>query len=117
MAWGFRRSVNFGPLRINASKSGLGFSVGGRGFRVGKDARGRKYTSTSIPGTGIYNRTYAKAQPKGSATVYTCSAQQTSSTNQAGANGWMAGRVARFAAYTVVAAGLYAAISFLLHLL
>lgn len=58
MGWGFRKSINFGPLRINASKSGLGYSIGGRGFRVGRDARGRQYRSFSIPGTGIFNRTY-----------------------------------------------------------
>src|SRR3981189_2369176 len=60
MGWSFRRSINLGPLRINASKSGLGYSVGGRGFRFGRDAKGRKYTAASIPGTGIYNRTYLK---------------------------------------------------------
>jgi hypothetical protein len=39
MGWGFRRSINFGPLRINLAKSGVGYSVGTRGLRVGKDAR------------------------------------------------------------------------------
>jgi hypothetical protein len=58
MGWNFRRSLNLGPLRVNASKSGLGFSVGARGFRAGKDVKGRKYTQTSIPGTGIYRRDY-----------------------------------------------------------
>ncbi len=38
------------------SKSGLGYSVGGRGFRVGTLARGKKYTSFSIPGTGVAYR-------------------------------------------------------------
>jgi hypothetical protein len=58
MGWGFRRSVNLGPLRLNLSKSGLGYSVGTRGFRVGKDAKGRKYRSLSIPQTGIFRRDY-----------------------------------------------------------
>jgi hypothetical protein len=58
MAWNFRKSLNFGPLRVNLSKKGLGFSVGGRGFRAGRDAQGRSYSQTSIPGTGIYNRQY-----------------------------------------------------------
>src|SRR5579859_6988024 len=58
MGWNFRRSVNFGPLRVNFSKSGVGYSVGTRGLRVGKDAAGRKYSSLSIPGTGIYRRDY-----------------------------------------------------------
>lgn len=65
MGWNFRRSLNLGPLRLNASKSGIGYSVGVRSFRVGKDAKGRKYTATSIPGVGIYRRDYLqnRAQP------------------------------------------------------
>jgi hypothetical protein len=60
MAWGIRRSARFGPFRLNLSKSGIGWSVGVRGARIGKDARGRTYTNVSIPGTGIYNRQYDK---------------------------------------------------------
>jgi hypothetical protein len=70
MAWRFRRSVKLGPLRLNFSKSGIGYSAGVRGFRVGKDAKGRTYTAASIPGTGLYNRTYAsqgKADPESEA--------------------------------------------------
>ena len=62
MAWNFRRSVKFGPARLNFSKSGIGTSFGVRGFRVGKDAKGRTYTASSIPGTGIYNRQYSSAR-------------------------------------------------------
>lgn len=61
MGWNFQRSLNIGPLRLNASKSGIGYSVGARGFRVGKDAKGRNYTTTSIPGTGIYRRDYQQS--------------------------------------------------------
>jgi len=65
MGWNLRRSVNFGPLRINFSKSGVGYSVGTRGLRVGKDAAGRKYSSLSILGTGIYRRDYlSNARPQ-----------------------------------------------------
>ena len=77
MGFYYRKSVNLGPFRVNLSKSGLGYSVGGRGFRVGTTARGRKYclartlrvspvgllfeqaterppgSSFSIPGTGV----------------------------------------------------------------
>ncbi|HOX37704.1 MAG TPA: DUF4236 domain-containing protein [Candidatus Brocadiia bacterium] len=53
MGWTYRKSVNFGPLRINLSKSGVGYSVGGKGYRTGKTAKGRNYTSISIPGTGL----------------------------------------------------------------
>lgn len=71
MGWGFRKSINLGPLRINASKSGLGYSIGGRGFRIGKDARGRNYRALSIPGTGIYNRTYLKKNTVSKSPMYT----------------------------------------------
>jgi len=53
MGFYYRKSVNLGPFRVNLSKSGVGYSVGGRGFRVGTTARGNKYTSFSIPGTGV----------------------------------------------------------------
>jgi hypothetical protein len=42
MGFYHRKSVNLGPFRVNLSKSG-----------VGTTARGKKYTSFSIPGTGI----------------------------------------------------------------
>lgn len=58
MGWSFRRPINLGPLRINLSKRGAGFSVGSRGLRVGHDASGRNYSQLSIPGTGIYRRDY-----------------------------------------------------------
>ncbi len=52
MGFYYRKSVNLGPFRVNLSKSGVGYSVGGRGFRVGTTPRGKKYTNFSIPGTG-----------------------------------------------------------------
>ena len=53
MGFFYRKSVNVGPFRINLSSSGVGYSVGGKGFRVGTSSSGRRYTSFSIPGTGI----------------------------------------------------------------
>lgn len=35
----FRKSVNFGPFRVNLSKSGIGYSVGGKGARITKRQR------------------------------------------------------------------------------
>jgi len=61
MSWSFRRSIRLGPLRFNLSKSGVGTSVGVRGFRVGKNAKGRDYSQISIPGTGIYRRDYSNS--------------------------------------------------------
>jgi hypothetical protein len=53
MGFYFRRSLNLGPFRVNLSRGGLGWSVGGRGFRTGQSGRGRRYTTVSIPGTGV----------------------------------------------------------------
>ena len=53
MGWSYRKSIKVGPFRINASGSGIGYSVGGKGFRAGVNSRGRRYSSVSIPGTGL----------------------------------------------------------------
>ena len=58
MGWSLKKAFNFGTLRINLSKKGIGYSVGVRGFRVGHDAKGQQYSQTSIPGTGLYKRSY-----------------------------------------------------------
>ena len=63
MGFRFRKSVKAGPVRINFSKSGVGYSVGGKGFRVTKRADGKTQTTASIPGTGIsYTNTSKKKQ-------------------------------------------------------
>jgi hypothetical protein len=62
----YRKSVNFGPFRVNLSGSGIGYSVGGLGFRVGKSSRGRTYSAFSIPGTGVGYRSSSKGSNKGS---------------------------------------------------
>ena len=53
MGFFYRKSASFGPFRVNLSKSGVGYSVGGRGFRVGRSGSGRKYSAFSLPGTGV----------------------------------------------------------------
>lgn len=58
MGWNWRKSINFGPARINLSKKGVGYSIGFRGFRVGQNAKQQQYSQTSIPGTGIYWRKF-----------------------------------------------------------
>ena len=62
MGFRFRKSAKLGPLRINFSKSGIGYSVGGKGFRVTKKAGGGYRTTSSIPGTGI---SYVQDYPAG----------------------------------------------------
>lgn len=42
--------------------------MGGPGFRVGRDAKGRTYRSASIPGTGISSRKYIDRKGTGSST-------------------------------------------------
>jgi len=53
MGFRFRKSINLGPLRLNISKKGIGYSVGTKGARVTKTADGKTRTTLSIPGTGI----------------------------------------------------------------
>ena len=38
-----RKNINLGILRINFSKSGVGFSVGIPGFRIVKPVKGKPY--------------------------------------------------------------------------
>lgn len=58
----YRKSAGIGPFRLNVSKSGVGWSVGGRGFRTGVSSRGRRYSTFSLPGTGL---SYTQAGGKG----------------------------------------------------
>ncbi|NBO65385.1 MAG: DUF4236 domain-containing protein [Acidobacteria bacterium] len=53
MGFFFRKSINFGPLRLNFSKSGIGVSTGFKGFRVGTGPRGGY---VNIGGGGLYYR-------------------------------------------------------------
>lgn len=53
MSFRFRKSFGKGPFRINISKSGIGYSVGVKGARITKTAKGTKRTTLSIPDTGL----------------------------------------------------------------
>ena len=57
MGWSYRKSLDLGPFRVNLSKSGIGYSVGAKDFRVGVNAKGRRYESVTVPGTGLSYRT------------------------------------------------------------
>lgn len=82
MGFRFRKSVNLGPLRVNFSKSGVGYSVGGKGFRATKKAGGGFRTTASIPGTGIsYVRDYPTSGKK-KASASTASPSPSGSSNQ-----------------------------------
>jgi hypothetical protein len=50
----FQRRVKLFPgVHLNLSFSGVGVSAGGRGFHVGRTARGQNYFSAGIPGSGL----------------------------------------------------------------
>lgn len=72
MGWRFRKSRNIGPFRINFSKSGVGYSVGGKFFRWTKKANGGTRTTTTIPGTGI---SYVRDYPAGKESATNTSGQ------------------------------------------
>ena len=57
MGFYYRKSIGLGPFRVSLSSRGVGYSVGGRGFRTGVSGSGRRYTSFSVPGTGMGYRT------------------------------------------------------------
>lgn len=58
----FRKSIKLGPLRINLSKSGVGYSVGNKFYRVTKKADGGYRTTSTLPGTGLSNVTEYSAK-------------------------------------------------------
>lgn len=66
MGWSYRKSVNLGPFRVNLSKSGIGYSVGGKDFRVGVNSRGRRYEAATVPGTGLHYRSEGKSRGQAS---------------------------------------------------
>ena len=53
MGFRFRKSIKVGGVRVNFSKSGVGYSIGTKGARITKTANGRTRTTAGIPGTGI----------------------------------------------------------------
>ncbi len=57
----FQRRVRLLPgVHLNLSGSGVGVSVGGRGAHVGITARGKRYASVGLPGTGVSWREYER---------------------------------------------------------
>ncbi len=54
MGFRYRKSFNLGGgVRINISKSGVGYSWGVKGYRITKTAKGNTRRTATIPGTGI----------------------------------------------------------------
>lgn len=89
MGFRFRKSVGFGPFRINFSKSGVGYSVGGKGVRFTKKAKGGFRSTVSAPGTGLsYSKDFggkksnAKSSSQKQAAAPAASGQQKSPKKQ-----------------------------------
>lgn len=61
MGLSFRKSISFGPMRVNLSTSGVSYSVGVRGARVGVGKRG---TYVSLGAGGIQYRKYIHSNSK-----------------------------------------------------
>jgi hypothetical protein len=54
MGFRYRKSIKVGKhARVNLSKSGVGFSVGSKGYRKTYSPNGRTRTTVSVPGTGL----------------------------------------------------------------
>lgn len=54
MGFRYRKSISIMPgVRMNVSKSGIGYSVGTRGARVSRSPNGRVTRTLSVPGTGV----------------------------------------------------------------
>ena len=75
----FRKSLNLGKgFKLNLSKSGIGYSFGFKGFRIGKTAKGKTRKTISLPGTGLSYQTETKEDTsvvKDSATSSTISSK------------------------------------------
>ena len=68
MSWRYQKPIRVLPgVHLNLSKSGVGVSIGDRGAHVGWTARGRRYVSLGVPGTGLSWREYERRRPGGRA--------------------------------------------------
>ena len=56
----FQRRIRVLPgVHLNLSLSGIGVSVGPRGLHAGVTARGQRYVSAGLPGSGLSVRQYS----------------------------------------------------------
>lgn len=84
MGFRFRKTFGKGPFKMTVSKSGVGYSVGGKGFRVTKKAGGGTRTTANIPGTGISYSTDSKKKTTKTTSVASKSAQTSASAKSSG---------------------------------
>jgi len=84
MGWRWRRSINAGGARATLSKSGVGFSYGFAGLRIGRSPSGNYWVSATIPGTGMSFIKYFDNQNSNLQTSGAVSNQTTKSTTGTG---------------------------------
>ena len=66
----FRKSIKMGPVRVNLSSSGIGYSVGTKGARISKSAKGKTKATFGIPGSGLsYSKTIGSSKKKRKSTT------------------------------------------------
>lgn len=53
MGWRWRKSISLGGAKTTISQTGLGFSYGFAGLRIGRSPSGNCWISLTVPGTGI----------------------------------------------------------------
>jgi hypothetical protein len=55
MAWRFRKTKSFGPLRLSLTRRGVGASIGFGPLRYSLGPDGKIRRTRRIPGTGVYD--------------------------------------------------------------
>ena len=66
----FRKSINLGKgVKVNLSKNGIGYSVGTKGVRVSKTAKGTTRKTLTLPGTGLSYVTESKSDKSKNKTI------------------------------------------------
>ena len=55
----FRKSIKIGPVKINLSKHGVGYSIGNKKVRHTRTATGKTYNTINL-GNGLSYRTKSK---------------------------------------------------------
>lgn len=58
-----RKQIRLGWFNINISKSGVGFSVGRRGMRVGRNARGEEFFEAAHDGVSVHKAKTLGSRP------------------------------------------------------
>ncbi|QSE72354.1 DUF4236 domain-containing protein [Rhodococcus sp. PSBB049] len=65
MGFRFSKSIQVVPgVRLNFSRRGVGYSVGGKGMRITKHANGRISRTVSVPGTGLSHQQTLRTAPR-----------------------------------------------------